>query len=175
MGGLFSWLLGGRGNSHKNMSLREWEEAFDAADRVDLTDGSYTLGNKLFDANGVEIEKPASEVFNFSNDIPDRRLFKLEDYFEVEEFQSQVKAIAKLCLWAGQQDRDPIKINVRLNRDRKNKSAIQVLISGDGLKEIFVGFLPQQIAAKYTSDLPTVEITRLFEDKELSGNTLKKR
>ena len=69
MGGLFSWLLGGRGNSHNNMSLREWEEAFDAADRVDVTDASYTLGNKLFDANGVEIEKPASEVFNFSNDI----------------------------------------------------------------------------------------------------------
>ena len=50
MGGLFSWLLGGRGNSHKNMSLREWEEAFDAADSVGVTDGSYTLGNKLFDA-----------------------------------------------------------------------------------------------------------------------------
>ena len=175
MGGLFSWLRGHLGVSNKKMTLRDWENAFDAAVKDGVTDGSYTIGNKLFGANGAEIEKPVSEIFNFINDVPDRRQSKLEDYFEVEGLETQVKAVTKLCVWASQQIRDPIKINVRLNRDRKNKSAIQVMISGDGLKEVFVGFIPKDIAAKYTTDLPTVEITRLVEDKELSGNTFKKR
>ena len=69
---------------------------------------------------------------------------------------------------------DPIKINVRLQLGRGNETAIQVMVSRQGLKQICIGFLPEKIAIKYIGEPPTLEITPLFKDKDLSGNTLKK-
>ena len=175
MRGMFNWLLRSLGGSKKKMNMREWQVAFDAADKDDVAGGNYTIGNMLYDVAGNEIEKPASETFNFSNETPSRKQFKVAEYFEVEGLISHVKEVDKLCLWAKNQVSDPIQINVRLQRGRGSETAIQVMVSGQGLKEICIGFLPKKIAVKYTGELPMIEITRLFEDKDLSGNTLKKR
>ena len=175
MRGMFNWLLRSLGGSKKKMNMREWQVAFDAADKEDIAGGNYTIGNMLYDVAGNEIEKPASETFNFSNETPSRQQYKVADYFEVESPLSHVKEVDKLCLWTKNQVSDPIKINVRLQRGRASETAIQVMVSGQDLKEICIGFLPKKIAAKYTGELPMIEITRLFEDKDLSGNTLKKR
>jgi len=172
---MFSRLLRSLGGSKKKMNMREWQVAFDAADEENMSGGSYTIGNMLYDVAGNEIEKPASETFNFSNETPSRQQFKVAEYFEVESLLCHVKEVDKLCLWTKKQVSDPIKINVRLQRGLGRETAIQVMVSGQGLKEICIGFLPKKIAVKYIGELPTIEITRLFEDKDLSGNTLKKR
>ena len=172
---MFSRLLRSLGGSKKKMNMREWQVAFDAADEENMSGGSYTIGNMLYDVAGNEIEKPASETFNFSNETPSRQQFKVAEYFEVESLLCHVKEVDKLCLWTKNQVSDPIKINVRLQRGRASETAIQIMLSGQDLKEICIGFLPKKIAVKYVGELPNIEITRLFEDKDLSGNTLKKR
>lgn len=47
----------------------------------------------LYDVAKNEIERPASETFNFSNETPNRQQFKVAEYFEVESLLSHVKKV----------------------------------------------------------------------------------
>ena len=181
-------MLSGSSNNKRapTLSLREWKREFAIAKEreEDEEDGLvddklhdfYTVGKSLFHRpSGTEIIRPEYTAYTYKTLISDRNKFKIDKHFDVAGFFAKPSSARELEEWSRKQTENPISISVRLQREPDNPhdpNAIMLILSGSGMNEICVGYLPKEIAAEYQDSLPIVIIDRLFEGEELSGKIL---
>jgi hypothetical protein len=168
------------------LSLREWKREFaickerEEDEEDGLVDDKlydfYTVGKSLFHRpSGTEIIRPKYTAYTYKTVISDRNKFKIDKHFDVAGFFAKPGSAQELEDWSRMQTENPISINVRLQREPDNPhdpNAIMLMLSGSGMNEMCVGYLPKDIAEEYQDSLPIVIIDRLFEGEELSGKIL---
>jgi hypothetical protein len=174
--GILSWLFGSSAKPHP-----DYEEGID--DDWDDDDDDYGTVNGPADIQNHGGGKYTSrggnnyERFRPANDIDKRGSYKIDQTFEVAgafAFSNEINAI---CNWLGSAG-DKVHVKVFVEREPTNQydaNAIKLSLQGDGLAQTTFGYLPKDIAAQYTDELPIVELESIYQRREIIARTLIKR
>lgn len=171
--GILSWLFG---PSTKNIQHDEgleddgWDDDDDAF-AVEAEAQSHG-GGRFTSRFGNDYER-----FRPANDIESRGKYKIEQTFEVAGAFAFKPQIDVICDWLAASP-DDVKVTVLTERDPANQydpNAIKLLLRASGLTATPIGYLPKEIANRYTDQMPVVELETIYQRREVTVRTLVKR